>query len=290
MEDEFLLREKFFRGLDKFDMAIKDINQVIYVRGDVGTDYFDVDEITMSPEGRKLLVETYVKLLEDLRAELQKEGNDGFDSLIFLEKERGPVGVLPLAGSIADKLDCSLHYIKNRVSCDCKLCTADLRVKPDLEPGSRVVIVDDTCTTATGAKNAIGVINCLKKNVKVVGVVVLMNRVDEIESKIDPSIKFRAFLHLRDLIGRGYIDLSLEKYKEMFRKRGEYLELFLDAFYVEGDEREKFKKKLRLYLKEKMKEFGLNPNDEDAVTERMDRVAMTYALLNTSLKMVIAKI
>lgn len=287
MDEDVQLKERFYWALCKFDDAIKEFNQVNYVHGDVGTDYFDIDEMTKESEGRKVLVDAYSRLLEKLREET------GFDSLVFLEKDRGPVGALPLASAIADAVKADLYYLKRRDYCDCELCTPDLRIKPKIKKKSLLVIVDDTTTTATGIKETIDTLKLAIKgsNSKIVGVAVLMNRCDkkDIKREIGDQILFRAYVDYSDLVAKGMLGVSPEVYRKIFKNPGEFLERFLEAFYVEDEKKDEFRQKLRSYVIKKMRKHNLDCNDE-AVREQMDRVTRMYAILRTSIKVVATKI
>lgn len=200
--------------------------------GDKEDDYLDIDFL-FGDSGAQL------ELMEEVESKLNEY--DDYDRLAFINKDYGPIGMLPYASEITNRVnkEGAIVQLDRRIRLDhlrVKGVTYDSR---DLK-NDRVVIVDDVITTGDTQENAIDILE--DWGAEVVGTVCVYARdLDTLEYLENSRVEFSDYVFSReDLLELGYIlsdDIAdyadkdvLQKHREVFGKSDEELnKMYNDA-------------------------------------------------------------
>ena len=187
--------------------------------GERGTDYFDLDNMSGSPEKQRLVIEGVLRMIESL----ESRGME-FDKLVFLHKDSGPIGMPVFASELSQRLEREFVLLKMWS----KLRFEELRVKgAGINDGDSVLILDDVITSGNTQKRAIEFVR--NQGGDVSGIACMLERIEgrlrEVGENNGEDIKTETLFTLKDL---EYAGLGL------IRDENSYLS---EDFIEEFDER-----------------------------------------------------
>lgn len=155
MSEQQRMKRKLLEAFDDNDVIVEE-NFAIFHGGGMGVDYVDVDTI-LSDYGDR------AQLVDDLVAEVHDEDAvdvDEYDAVAFLDKDYGPVGLLPYASEISNRLQLPAVTIRlsDRIRLDAMKVKGVNVLKGDGVNGDKVLIFDDVVTSGSTQREAIDIV------------------------------------------------------------------------------------------------------------------------------------
>lgn len=180
-------------------------NFCLFHAGEKGGDYFDIDRMTCDPLAQKNLLKKFVEKIR-----LLEENGMQYNKIAFIDKEMGPVGMMPLASSFSQRLNKKIIILRLRKT----LRFDHVQVKGSIEHrneypltrGDSVLLIDDVITTGGTQKEAIDLVE--RFNAKVIGLICVFLRNDEAKESIrkEKGVKFiETVWTYGELVASGYI-------------------------------------------------------------------------------------
>ena len=142
--------------------------------------YFDLDRY-IEKEKIQIVLEWYTNFINEVESECGK-----IDKLVFIEKNRGPIGALSFKSLITLKtgIPSVTVRLKKRVLLNAvKSDTPCLNKIVPIKNGEKVLIISDVSTSGTTILNTIEIIKLF--NAEVLGAIVILCRDDEIKEKLE---------------------------------------------------------------------------------------------------------
>jgi orotate phosphoribosyltransferase len=205
--------------------AIKPGNYALLHAGGKAKDYIDIDTLLEDLVAQR-------ELLDNLEQSIiQNQDMETYDRLAFLDKDYGPVGMLPYASELSNRLETEsiIIQLKRQHRLDhLHIKGVDYGDGAPLE-GESLLLIDDVVTTGNTQKEAIDVVDDWGGTVK--GVVCAYNRnkdgedaLEKLENDPDLDVEFTEYalsntgcielgVLLDDEIG-NYVDIDVLEHKE----------------------------------------------------------------------------
>jgi orotate phosphoribosyltransferase len=177
----------------------------LYRSGLTGSDFFDIDRILGKPEPQQLLIDRIIHHVDDL-----VDRGLEFDTLAFIHKDIGPIGLVAYSSQISERLDKNIVIVKRWKN----LRKDSLKIKGHNPSESEsILLLDDVITTGSTQKMAI---NAIENNGgQVSGLLSIftrdIERLNDIERRFEIEYINTLFTH-KDLINIGLA--FPEKYEE----------------------------------------------------------------------------